>query len=291
MFPILRGRSGNPGTIERFYGEVDDVISAYEFLASQAHIDPKRIYLGGHSTGGKLALLVAGSTDRFAGIISLGPVEDDYGEENALYVWNEKERSLREPIRHLGSIKSPTFVVEGEFGNSDSLEALRKANKNPNVKITTIDGANHFDVIHPLNLLVASAIMESKDGKLDLSLDQLKTSYQVFSRQERESFDLQMLSELRGDGLDIDEVQAVNFYVVSDKTLAESFKNAAGKSGFSLAGSKKSETSEGQSYFVNRWEKQIQLSDLKALFEATATISGLAKEARLSYEGWSVEVK
>ena len=59
MFPGLRGTSGNPGTQESFLGEVDDVLAAADFLRKVDYVDPSRIYLGGHSTGGTLALLVA----------------------------------------------------------------------------------------------------------------------------------------------------------------------------------------------------------------------------------------
>src|SRR5262245_2004411 len=58
MFPSLRGGNDNPGIKEGFLGEVDDVLAAAEHLSQQEFVDPKRIYLGGHSTGGTLVLLV-----------------------------------------------------------------------------------------------------------------------------------------------------------------------------------------------------------------------------------------
>ncbi|MEZ6142361.1 MAG: prolyl oligopeptidase family serine peptidase [Zavarzinella sp.] len=57
MFPTLRGGSKNPGVHEGFFGEVDDVIAATDFLAKQPYVDQDRIYLGGLSCGGTLALL------------------------------------------------------------------------------------------------------------------------------------------------------------------------------------------------------------------------------------------
>ena len=76
MFPSLRGGNQNPGFNEGFFGEVDDVIAAAEFLAKQDYVDPKRIYLGGHSTGGTLVLLVAECSDHFRAVFSFGPVAD-----------------------------------------------------------------------------------------------------------------------------------------------------------------------------------------------------------------------
>jgi dipeptidyl aminopeptidase/acylaminoacyl peptidase len=59
MTPTLRGENGNPGDFEWFYGEVDDVIAAGRYLASLPYVDPKKIYLAGHSSGGAITILVA----------------------------------------------------------------------------------------------------------------------------------------------------------------------------------------------------------------------------------------
>ena len=74
MLPSLRGSNLNPGRNEFFFGEVDDVIAAANWLATRPDVDPNRIYLGGHSTGGTLALLVAESTPRFRAVFAFGPV-------------------------------------------------------------------------------------------------------------------------------------------------------------------------------------------------------------------------
>src|SRR5205085_2693378 len=87
MFPSLRGGNDNPGFKESLFGEVDDVLAAREYLARQDFVDPKRIYLGGHSTGGTLVLLAAASTDQFRAVFSFGPVDDirGYGPVFPLY--------------------------------------------------------------------------------------------------------------------------------------------------------------------------------------------------------------
>ena len=59
MYPSLRGGNDNPGRREGFLGEVDDILAAAEYLARESYVDPGRIYLGGHSTGGTLAMLAA----------------------------------------------------------------------------------------------------------------------------------------------------------------------------------------------------------------------------------------
>src|SRR5262249_5635431 len=54
MFPTLRGGNDNPGVKEGWFGEIDDVLAATDFLSKQPFVDPQRIYLAGHSTGGTL---------------------------------------------------------------------------------------------------------------------------------------------------------------------------------------------------------------------------------------------
>jgi len=164
MYASLRGGNDNPGYIEGFYGEVDDVLAAAEYLAQQEGVDPERIYLGGHSTGGTLALLVAASTDRFRAIFSFGPT-DDVGGYSSEYLpfdtSNRRELELRSPVKWLHAIQSPTFVFEGTEspGNIFALQALASASRNPLVYIHPVENADHFSVLAPVTRLVAQKIL------------------------------------------------------------------------------------------------------------------------------------
>ncbi len=53
---FLEGENDNPGQFELFYGEVDDAVAAIDYLRSVPYVDPSRIYLAGHSTGGSITL-------------------------------------------------------------------------------------------------------------------------------------------------------------------------------------------------------------------------------------------
>src|SRR6516162_7274337 len=113
MFPSLRGGNTNPGSKEGFLGEVDDVLAAATYLARQSYVDPGRIYLGGHSTGGTLVLLTAECSARFRAVFSFGPVDDvlGYGPRfNPFVLSDRKESQLRAPVRWLHSIRAPVFV-------------------------------------------------------------------------------------------------------------------------------------------------------------------------------------
>lgn len=156
MYPSLRGGNNNPGYIETFYGEIDDVLAAAKYLASLDYVNPARIYLGGHSTGGTLALLVAAAAgDRFRAVFALGPVEDvvGYGPDVLPFdLKNPNEGKLREPQRWLADIRCPTTIFEGTKSPSNigSLRALEKRSTNPLLQFIPMTGESHFSVIAPL---------------------------------------------------------------------------------------------------------------------------------------------
>ncbi|OYP38557.1 alpha/beta hydrolase family protein [Rhodopirellula sp. MGV] len=178
MFPSLRGGNDNPGKREGFYGEVDDVIAATEYLAKQPYVDPDQIYLGGHSTGGTLVLLVGECSARYQAIFSLGAVAaaDQYGGE-FLYCDPSyaKELRLRSPIYWLDQIKNPTYVIEGEEGNWDgAIEVMADANTNPKIQFFKVDGHDHFSVIAPVAEILAKQIVAGKVGLTESMLRDLQ---------------------------------------------------------------------------------------------------------------------
>jgi acetyl esterase/lipase len=170
LFPGLRGGNDNPGQRESFYGEVDDVIDAGEYLATLPYVDPARIYLGGHSTGGTLALLVAESSQGFAGIFSFGPVRDlsGYGGDYQGYdTTNPQETALRSPIHWLDSIVTPTDVIEAARGNAAEAVGLAEANHNALLHVfKPIQGRTHFSVLAPTNRFLAAWVAGGGAGTI-----------------------------------------------------------------------------------------------------------------------------
>jgi acetyl esterase/lipase len=168
LFPSLRGGNDNPGLKEGFFGEVDDVLAAADYLAGQDFVDTRRLYLGGHSTGGTLVFLAAASTDRFRAVFSFGPVEDVRGYPPVYLPFdptNPREWELRSPRRWQHSVRSPLFVFEGteQPGNIESLYDLARASRNPLVHCYPVNGANHFSILFPVTRLVARKILRD-DG-------------------------------------------------------------------------------------------------------------------------------
>lgn len=179
MYPSLRGGNQNPGQKEGFLGEVDDVLAARDFLAKQAHVDPQRIYLGGHSTGGTLALLVAEYSDKFRAVFSFGPVSDvsAYEVEHLPFdVRDPDELRVRSPIHWVSAIRTPTFVFEGaRQSNVDSLVAISNV-PNPQVKCFVLQAGTHLDILAPVNRVLAKKILADRSPtcQLDITIAELK---------------------------------------------------------------------------------------------------------------------
>jgi acetyl esterase/lipase len=176
MYPSYRGGNDNPGYMENFFGEVNDVIAAAELLAKIPGVDPQRIYLGGHSTGGTLALLTSEMTSRFRAVFALGPVDDvaGYGDDVLVFDTKDKrEAELRAPIRWMQGITSPTFVFEGASGRSNiaSLRALSRAPHSTAVHFYPVKGADHFSEIQRVSRLIAAKILADKDAATSITVD------------------------------------------------------------------------------------------------------------------------
>lgn len=177
MFPSLRGGNDNPGTKEGFLGEVDDVLAAADYLKKQSYVDPQRIYLGGHSTGGTLTMLVAESSNLFRGVFAFGPVEDvrGYGADSGFLPFdinNTKEAVLRSPMYWLSSIQSPIWVLEGTDGNTESLRAMAKVSTNAKAHFLEITGADHFNILAPTNELITKKIVADTGATTNITLTQ-----------------------------------------------------------------------------------------------------------------------
>lgn len=173
MYPSFRGGSGNPGYYETLFGEVDDIVSAYEYAASLPYVDPERIYLGGHSTGGTRALLASEYTDKFRAVFCFGAVDEIKYHNNDQFTFdtgNRDEYTMRSPIYWLENIESPTFLIEGRDGNSACLERMEQAYQSDNVHYFVVENADHFSVLAPATRLVAQKILEDTGDVPNISI-------------------------------------------------------------------------------------------------------------------------
>jgi dipeptidyl aminopeptidase/acylaminoacyl peptidase len=118
MTPMLRGENGLPGSYSLFYDEVNDVLAAADTLAALPYVDPKRIYVCGHSAGGTLALLAAMASDRFRAAAGFSGSPDQVlssrGQpELVVFERNDREFQMRSPLAFPRSFQCPVRIYYG----------------------------------------------------------------------------------------------------------------------------------------------------------------------------------
>lgn len=167
MFPSQRGGNDNPGRREGFYGEVDDILAATDHLAGLPYVDPEQIYLGGHSTGGTMVMVVGECSDRYRAIFSFGPVATA-GQYGGQYVYcdptDANEIRLRSPCYWMHCVKSPMYIFEGaENGNWDgAIQVMADRNSNPRIQFFKVPDHDHFSVIAPVAEKLAEQIVKGQ---------------------------------------------------------------------------------------------------------------------------------
>lgn len=140
--PILRGECGQAGHFSMFFDEVNDVLAVADHLRGQSYVDPRRIYLAGHSAGGTLTMLAGMATAQFRAIASFSGSPDQIsftsGEPWSRIVpfdqRNPAEFEIRSPLAYAASLKSPTRLFWG------SKEAFFRASTRTLVEIARSKG-------------------------------------------------------------------------------------------------------------------------------------------------------
>ncbi len=289
LVPTVRGTADNPGNQEAFFGEVDDVLAAAEYLRSLPIVDPDRIILGGHSTGGTLALLVAESTDFFSAVVAFGPVArvTDYGG----ITWpfdptNPKEVKLRSPLYFLDAISTPTLVVEGERGNIEDLELLEETSDNPNIHFVLLKEEDHFTPLAPVNRWLARMAMHSKDEDLHFDADTVHAVAHSFYRAQREARDLRILAEIRADGAELGESETLKFYcILRTASRLDSVQSAF--SNFTPGQVTEHTDANNRHFLILRWHRTLTLTP-QEIFDASAEFLAACRTAWVQDQGWDL---
>lgn len=186
LIPSFRGENANPGQYEMFYGEINDLEAALAYLAKLPYVDPDRIYLAGHSTGGTTVLLGNESIKGFRAAFSLGGIPDlklriEGGRMKVAVPFDQndqKEFALRSPRTFIASLKSPTFYFEGEesyWPEFDEIQAVAK-NKQAPLQVFEIKQADHFNIITPVTQMIAQKILADTgtQSNIDFSSEDIK---------------------------------------------------------------------------------------------------------------------
>jgi acetyl esterase/lipase len=168
--PTFRGENGNGGNFEYMFGEVDDLAEAVRAVAKQPEIDPARIYVLGHSSGGGLVDLLALRPDvpvRLSGSIGslYFPEQLRPDPKDPLFpaddLWERLLRTMVPSIQQLAHRHVAYFGNEENIGrHSDEADAqLRTLGARLEVKV--VDG-DHFTALPPA--LTAFLSLIERDG-------------------------------------------------------------------------------------------------------------------------------
>ena len=133
-----------------FYDEVDDVLAASEYLAGLPYVDPARLYVAGHSSGGTLTMLAAMTTDRFRAAAALDGSPDrrsfiEGREDDVPFEMTRPEEfRMRSPLAFATSFRCPIrfFCSNESVGYIKETERLVKAAKQsrPDVEMVLVTG-------------------------------------------------------------------------------------------------------------------------------------------------------
>lgn len=182
MVPSFRGENKNKGQFEMFYGEVDDLLAAVEYVRSRPGVDPGRVYVAGHSSGGTLVLLAAttGTTKvrAFFSVAGLADVEEFLRETNGrgyaqatppFDVNDSKEARLRSALPFVGAIRRPVyfFAPRSDALYSRQAEEMERRAKALSVPFEKHIFANpdHFTIVGPTVRLLAKKVAADTLGK------------------------------------------------------------------------------------------------------------------------------
>ena len=136
-------------------GSLEYIIAAVEFVTDKTGQPP---ILVGHSAGGHLALRAAQTGLAIDGVLGLAPITDlvSYGAESgscqsmvAPFMGDETyspDASYRDASVTLNAINIPVAVV---IGKEDPIVGASQIAVFDDLQVNAVDGAGHFDVIHP----------------------------------------------------------------------------------------------------------------------------------------------
>lgn len=179
MVPSFRGENANPGTYDMFYGEIEDLEAAREYISKVPYVDADRIYVAGHSTGGTRVLLGNEYSHGFRAAFSLGGIPDlKLRTESAkmpvtipFNTDNPEEFRMRSPRAFIRSLASPTFYFEGEdayWPEFDEIKNIAKDNRIP-LHIYQIKGGDHFNIITPVTRVIAEKILNDAGEQTNIT--------------------------------------------------------------------------------------------------------------------------
>ncbi|MFK7768565.1 MAG: hypothetical protein AB8B55_15185 [Mariniblastus sp.] len=137
MCPSFRGENGNPGYFELIFGEVNDAVSAVNWIAEQPNVNRSQIYVFGYGVGGGVSALMSlqgetkvQMTASCSGLYQSGIFQNWPGGV-PFNVHNQWESNSRVLLGRIAQMKQPHIAYLGhddlDFKNSTDLASKETA--------------------------------------------------------------------------------------------------------------------------------------------------------------------
>lgn len=181
--PSWRGDNDNPGDAELFLGEVDDAAAAIAYVRTLPGVDPDRVYLAGHSTGGTLAVLASiaakpplRATFSFGGVMDMSARTAGQGYEYAPFDQSDPAESyIRSPVRFAREIVTPVYYFAGDheplYASLAQAMVTRAANAGVPYYAYTVTDGDHWNYVPAVMAQVVAAIDADIDAARPFRFD------------------------------------------------------------------------------------------------------------------------
>lgn len=113
----FRGTLGNGGKFSESKGGLEDVLAALDYLSKLPEVDPKNVYVAGHSSAASLTLRVSQVSDIPRAVAAFSPVTDwtEFFKERIEDLSEESRKYLKDAsaMTHAAQTKCPVLLTHG----------------------------------------------------------------------------------------------------------------------------------------------------------------------------------
>ena len=154
LMPSTRGDCGNPDVYEAFFGEVEDVVAAGEYVRTLPYVNPNQVFIAGHSAGGVLAVLAAMYPTQYRAAAAIDPSLDmhAWAQSNppSYVVFDRHDSSeirFRNPMAFIDSVQCEVLLfTEPVHTESEKLFAKECQEKGKICNLTVLPG-DHNSIV------------------------------------------------------------------------------------------------------------------------------------------------
>lgn len=160
MLPSWRGENGNPGYFEMCGGEVEDAVSAIDYLSKNKNVDKNNIFAAGHSIGATTVLLAAEMSNKLKKLGACGGVpsfiEQGRAYDDPPFDTNSTELKRRSMGSFLEDLNCPVKLY---YGSNDAFEQTMKRDGEKmserakplgkTISVTSIPDCGHLSALAP----------------------------------------------------------------------------------------------------------------------------------------------